>query len=941
MNKKIRNFGNVTFNSSKKQIEYSWFEKQSDGQWKEFFGQKTIYNEVFFPNTEAVIKTIFGKPGGLKQDLWGNEILIGTQCDFYDRNPPDVVKRAGRSFSSDIKPTVKFLAENFEFDAETDEVPPLRTIYLDIETKIDDQGFLEGWDAGCDRGGVLLISCFDNIDNKTTVFGIKPYSHDTTENQIKYVYCDDERTLMREFVKYLKKQDPKIISGWACANYDLPYLINRLNFLFGNRSLSHFGNARAWIKNEAKRFVISGISIIDYMVLYKKFELKPRRSYALANICEEEDITISGEGKHKIEGSMKDFSEKQWDKFVEYCIQDTKLVYEIDNKKKLMDTFIMLCYMAGIPFDSAISLDISWLRIHDAAIYRYCKSKNKELPTIKNTSIENEDHNFVGAYIMSPHAGLYKYVTVFDVASLYPSCIRSLNISIDSYRGKVINIITSGDKTKKLINSDGVFTDDFQPREGKYEIEIYDPLYLSLKEFLPTLIESANQRLIKKIDPKIMMPKRLLFNNGNELIVFLKTNNLCIAANGTIFTTQVRGVIPSLLDDWISIRKRNKTLYFENKKKYQETGNHQYKQTADRYKTIQEVYKIRLNSLYGKIGCRYSRFFDTDLAEAVTLTGQFILKSTMNALRNYNPFFKAIYCDTDSIFLNYEDILKRKGIDLNNAEACVAACLDIDKEVQTVINTHLNKITKDTMNTPNHYSFDSEEVYDKLLITSKKKYIARTLYDKVNNNFLTNDYNIKGMEFKKSNLSKPVKDMLKDITIKIMDGMTEEKTLERFKEIWLKLSEYPIDDISFAQKVEGLQKYGLESHIEIQDAKRAIVAFPKHCPYHVTGTLAMNALIEWDNDLREMTKVSNGDKAKIVFVTPKNLFGVEAVVFTGKWNPKLYEYFKLDVEKIFLRLVLQPLQPVLDAMKFKINLDSILGFKFLDSENNYQQMLLF
>jgi len=940
---KIRNFGRVTYNRKKNQINYSYFTKDAKGNWSKSHAQKTIYNQVFLPNAEAVLKTRFGKSGGLIKDIWGNEILSGVPCDFYDRNPPEVVKNAGKSFSSDINPVVKFLSENFVFDEEKDEIPPLKVLYIDIETRIDDQGFLDGWDAGCERGGILLVSCFNNIDGKTTVFGIKPFNHTTIpiESKVDYIYCSDERILIRDFLKYLKKQDPEIITGWNVSDYDVPYIINRMVYLFGDKSLWHFGHANAWIKNIARKFIINGIAVVDYMILYKKFELKPRRSYALANIVEEEDIKIDGKGKHSIEGPMREFSENHWDKFVEYCIQDAKLVHVLDNKKKLMDTFVMLCYMAGISFDNAIAQDISWLRIHDAAIYRYCKENQKELPTTEKAGWAAEDHNFVGAYIMNPEPGLYDYVTVFDVASLYPSCIRSLNISIDAYRGKVTQIYEPGNEDKRLESNQGVFDDNLQIKRGKYEVTLYDPLYLSLREQESIIIEKANAYLKNKIDPNVCKPKNILFNTGNDMLAYLKANNLSIAANGTIFTNTFRGIISSLLDSWMAIRKKNKNLFFDYKKKYQETGDIQFKMMADRYQTIQDVYKIRLNSLYGFLGTKYSRFFDIDLSEAVTVTGQFILKSTMNALKQHDILFSAMYCDTDSIFLNYGKILKYRGVDTNNREACVEACLQIDKEIKGIIDSHLKRVTADIMNTPNYYSFESEEVYDKLLITSKKKYIARVLYDKTTKEYPKESFSVKGMEFKKSNLSNPIKKLLKDITMRIMSGMGEEETLKEFKSIWDKIPEYPVDDIAYAQGVQNLIKYGSQSNICVKNAKEAIADFPKACPYHVVGSLALNALIDWDKDLHDMTKIVSGDKGKIIFVCPKNLMNVEAIVYTGKWNPKLYQYFKLDVEKIFLRLILQPLQPVLDAMKFNFTLDSILGFKFLDGQNESKQLLLF
>lgn len=926
---KIRNYSVVNYNRFKKQIEYSYFEKDTQGKWVKKHKQKMIENEVFVPHTDAVVSQISGNKPNLKKDLFGNPILVGITTDFFSKSLPSVVRKCPRRFSYDLQPSTKFLADHFEFDEEKDEIPPLRIHFMDIETVIDDYGFLPGWNVGPDRdghrGGVTLISSYDNIEDKTYVFGKNPYKDykNPLPKDVVYVWCKDEKGILREYMKYLKRTDPDILTGWNCSDYDIPYILNRLVYNFGEGSLKHFGNGNAWIKNEARRFIINKLNIVDYMVLYKKFELKPRRSYALAAIVEEEEVEIGGEGKIEYEGSMKDFYTRDWDGFVRYCIQDAKLVYELDSKKKLLETFIMCCYMAGISFDKAIAQDVSWLRIHDSAIYRFCKEKGIELPETKeaDTSVTK----FTGAFVMEPKSGLYDYVTVFDVASLYPSCIQALNISIEAYRGQV---------------KEG----QIPTQKGPYIVEFYSPLWLSLGEYQETLVENHNKYSKDKIDAVAGRPKVFKFETFADLHSFLKKYNLCVAANGAIFTKDFRGVIPSLLDHWIAIRKKNKKLYFEYKQKYQKTGDIKDKNLSDRYNTIQQVYKIRLNSLYGFVGSKWSRFYHTDLAEAVTATGQYVIRSTIDHLKRKNPFFEAMYCDTDSVFLNYGAILKYKGIEISdlNKEQCVQACLEIDKEVKSAIEENLTNITENIMMTPQQYKFESEEVISKLLITSKKKYIAKLVYDKTTNQYPEEDYTIKGMEFKKSNLSTPIKNFLQKITIEIMEGKTREEVIAILRDMFNKMPNMPIDDISYAQGVRSLWKYEKGTNIVInEDAKSAIAYFPKKTPYHIAGALVTNALVEYDPDLRDMGGVSEGDKAKIVFVCPTNIFGVKAITIAGSWHPKLYQYFKLDVEYMMQRLILGPLQPTFDAVKYNITMDDILQFKFVDSNNTKIQLLLF
>jgi DNA polymerase elongation subunit (family B) len=702
MKEKIHNYGSITYNKKKKQVEFTYFVKDSNGEWQKRHRQEFFRNEVYIPNPKAVVDQIQGKPTNYHKDIFGNAILNNITCDFYSNHLPMPVQKCPKKFSFDIDPATKFLAEHFEFDPEEHEIPPLRCQYLDIETVMDDKGFIQSWSVGPDgkngyRGGVTLISSYDTHTKKTHVFGIDPYkdSRNPLPENVSYVWCKDEKGVLREYMQYLKRTDPDILAGWNLCDYDIPYILNRLLYNFGKKSLWHFGNANAWIKNEAKKFLLFGINAIDYMALYKKFELTPRRSYKLDDIVEEEGIRIHGKGKHKYEGSLRDFCENDWDGFVRYCVQDAELVSELDNKKKLLETFIMCCYMAGVSFDKAMGKDVSWLRIHDSAIYRYCQSKGYFLPETKDA--DDINFKFSGAYVMEPKPGLYDYVTVFDVASLYPSCIRALNISIDAYRGQV----TKGSITEQ---------------RGPFIVEFYSPLWVSLEEYAEHLVESNNQYTNSQANSVQIRPTIMKFESFDDLKKVLVERNLCIAANGAIFTKDFRGIISSLLDEWIAIRKKNKGLMFENKELYQKTGDEKYKVLSERYNTIQNVFKVRLNSLYGFLGSKWSRFYHTDLAEAVTSTGQFVIKTTIEYLQKKNPFFAAMYCDTDSIFLNYGEMLRYKGIDPKTTpkEKCVEVCLQIDKEVKFAIEEGLKSITQNIMLTDNYYDFETEEVFERL-----------------------------------------------------------------------------------------------------------------------------------------------------------------------------------------------------------------------------------
>ena len=99
----------------------------------------------------------------------------------------------------------------------------------------------------------------------------------------------------------------------------------------------------------------------------------------------------------------------------------------------------------------------------------------------------------------------------------------------------------------------------------------------------------------------------------------LEENNYSISSNGVIYRTDTVGCIPGILDIWF-----NQRVEFKNEmKKYGKAGDNE---KYAFYHKRQLVQKILLNSLYGVLGLPAFRFYDVDNAEAVTTTGQTVIK---------------------------------------------------------------------------------------------------------------------------------------------------------------------------------------------------------------------------------------------------------------------------------------------------------------------------
>lgn len=114
----------------------------------------------------------------------------------------------------------------------------------------------------------------------------------------------------------------------------------------------------------------------------------------------------------------------------------------------------------------------------------------------------------------------------------------------------------------------------------------------------------------------------------------------CMSANGIQFGTDVESMLAECCRAFMDLRK-----YWNDKKKTLTPGTPEYKDAERKSK----AYKIANNSVYGVGGCVYSRIYDVQIVEAITLGAQLLLKATRDAAieRGMVP----IAGDTDSLFI--------------------------------------------------------------------------------------------------------------------------------------------------------------------------------------------------------------------------------------------------------------------------------------------------
>jgi len=283
---------------------------------------------------------------------------------------------------------------------------------------------------------VLLITLKNFKSKKIITFGSREWER--TRDDVEYILCDNEVDLLLNFIEWWNTVQPEVITGWNVELFDITYLCNRIKKKCGVKNLKRLSPWGIINQDEVRvqtrinqRYEITGVTIIDYLDIYKKFTYTNRESYRLDVIA---DIEL---GQKKLDHSefdtFKDFYTNGWNKFVDYNLVDVDLVDRLEEKMKLIDLVMLMAYDAKCNYVDTFQQ----VRLWDVIIFNYLKEKNIVLPMLERTQ---KDDKYAGAYVKEPVPGSYDYVVSYDLNSLYPSLIRFLNISPETLLDETLTL---------------------------------------------------------------------------------------------------------------------------------------------------------------------------------------------------------------------------------------------------------------------------------------------------------------------------------------------------------------------------------------------------------------------------------------------------------------------------------------------------------------------
>ena len=390
------------------------------------FADKIKYQPTFFVSTsmnalhedESGWQSLCGRPvGKVKLDS------MRDAKEWIQMNKGVV----GRSIFGNDRYISTYINDSYPGQIEFDR-NKINVTTIDIEVESDD-GFPEPESA---EKAIISITTKNNIDDTYYVWALGEYDVEKTlmkDKPVIYKRFANEAQLLMAFTDFWRGPNcPDIVTGWNCRFFDMPYLINRTAKVLDNEFVKRYS---PWGMVESRditqmgrtqqSYEIKGISIIDYLELFKKFGYSygAQESYKLDHIAH----VVLGEKKLSYEehGSLHTLYLNDYQKFIDYNIKDVELVDRFEDKLGLITLCLTMAYKGGVNYNDTFGTTAIW----DSIIYRELYSKNIAVP-FSEVKVKSP---YPGGYVKDPQVGLHKWVVSFDLNSLYPSLIMQYNMS--------------------------------------------------------------------------------------------------------------------------------------------------------------------------------------------------------------------------------------------------------------------------------------------------------------------------------------------------------------------------------------------------------------------------------------------------------------------------------------------------------------------------------
>ena len=794
----------------------------------------------------------YNDPKGKFQSIKGEPLSRVSSKNVKEHRKELAIHSNKRLYESDINPIYRCLEDHYL----NQDAPKLNVAFFDIEVDFDpERGYASPDDAFMP---ITAIAVYLQWMETMVCLAIPPKGLGMEEAK-KLVeefpnthLFDNEADMLDTFLNLI--QDADVLSGWNSEGFDIPYTVNRVTKVLSKEDTKRFCLWNCLPKKReyekfgklATTYDFIGRVHIDSLELYRKYTYEERHTYRLDAIAEYE----LGQRKTQYEGTLDQLYNNDFKTFVEYNINDCKLLDDLDKKLKFIDLANTIAHENTV----LLATTMGAVAVTEQAIINEAHRRGMIVPNRKKME-EHGDTQAAGAYVAYPKKGIHEWIGSLDINSLYPSAIRALNMGPETIVGQLRQ-----DGTKDYIAA--------EMAKGKSFASAWEGIFGSL-EYSAVMNREVGREI--NIDWEGGGSDTLSAAQAYDLI-FDSNQPWMVSANGTIFTYETEGVISGLLARWYKERKEMQAKL----KECIQAGN---KIEEEYWDKRQLVKKILLNSLYGAIlnpGCR---FFDNRIGQSTTLTGRQIAKHMASKVNEiitgeYDHIGKAvIYGDTDSCYFSAYATLKKdieKGLIPWNRESVV----ELYDTIGETVNGTFVKFMQDAFHVPRARAevikAGREIVASKGLFITKKRY-AVLYYDKEGKRSDTEGKPGKikamGLDLKRSDTPVVIQDFLSEVLTKTLTGVTKEEILQYITDFRTEFKTRPGWEKGSPKRANNITEY----------ASKEKKAGKTNMPGHVRASLNWNTLKRMMDDKYSM-QIVDGMKV-IVCKIKDNPMGHTSVAY--------------------------------------------------------------
>jgi DNA polymerase elongation subunit (family B) len=420
-----------------------------------------------------------------------------------------------------------------------------------------------------------------------------------------------------------------------------------------------------------------------------------------------------------------------------------------------------------------------------------------------------------------------------------------------------------------------------------------------------------------KVEKVELTPEDCLESSGAFLMARdeAKSRELTLCANGTMYRKDKIGFLPALMEKVFADRKKYKKLMLEAKQKFEISKDPEDEKKYIQYNNMQMAKKIQLNSCYGALSNVYFRFFDTDLAEAITLSGQVSIRwmqDKMNAYLNKmlgtsNKDY-VIAADTDSLYITLDGFVNKVYNGNIPEREKVLKMLDkaCDEVFQPFIEKSYDELGEHMLIHSQRMQMKRESIADKGIWVAKKRYILN-VFNEEGVQYEKPKLKMKGIEAVKSSTPAVIKDSIKKALYIIMNGTKQEfeQFVDNFKE---EFDSLPFEDVAFPRSC---------NLPVIKDRLGNVVADKyvlgaKSVPIHVRGALVYNNQINKLGLEKKFNQVKNGDKIKFCYLRMPNPIGSNVISSPGVLPKQMNLDLYIDHDTQFDKSFVEPMKSITD-----------------------------